>query len=273
MQAGPPQVTPPSSSNSLEHVSELMATSSGDVGVEVEEEVEYIEEVVEYEDEEVIEEEEESEENDDQVEEQAPASGPAGDATVEPESEPADPKAPAPAEQNKDVEEAEPQIPPSSSAQELPVKAAPSHAGPSEPGESNESTAVGAVPDASAGGSKPAGTAGVDLDFKQLEAQAAKVRFPGPAQMPRLFCAQAFDANRSCERVAGREGCIPSRSGCVFQGAPAPPPDCNRPTGPCADAASLSGPWKLAWETGSGTGSVRGQESRNLQQQAPAGRS
>ncbi|GIL53166.1 hypothetical protein Vafri_8847 [Volvox africanus] len=173
MQAGTSHLRPPSSSNSsIEHV-ELMATSSGtEVGVEVEEEVEYVEEVVEYEDEEVEEEEEEHTVGTSKEQEQVPACG-AVDATVESESRPSAEKAPNTDDKKQDEDEIAPEIPPSSSAQEMSVNAAKS--APALPGSTQTIDPDDVIfVQASDAPSNTTG-AGVDLDFKQLEAQAAKV--------------------------------------------------------------------------------------------------
>ncbi|GIL83474.1 hypothetical protein Vretimale_11171 [Volvox reticuliferus] len=174
MQAGRTQLRPPSSSNSsIEHV-ELMATSSGtEVGAEVEEEVEYVEEIVEYEDEEVEEEEEEHVVGTSKGQGQVPVCG-AVDATVESESKPSSEKAPNAEDKKQDEDETALKIPPSSSAQELSVdaanKSAPAQSRGARTVDSNENKLV-QPPD------NPSNTtgAGVDLDLKQLEAQAAKV--------------------------------------------------------------------------------------------------
>ncbi|EFJ45228.1 hypothetical protein VOLCADRAFT_106042 [Volvox carteri f. nagariensis] len=147
-----------------------MATSSGtEVGVEVEEEVEYVEEVVEYEDEEVLEEEEEEEEEVDSGKQQK-SSGTA-DATVKTErsSSPAQSFDEAPKDGQQ---ETAPRIPPSSTAQELSIDSAKSSL--AQAGDSEEATATAQTAAEQSEPSQSAG-AGVDLDFKQLEAQAAKV--------------------------------------------------------------------------------------------------
>ncbi|GLC33731.1 hypothetical protein PLESTB_000109800 [Pleodorina starrii] len=174
MQAGPPQLKSSSSSSSLEHASQLMATSSGtEVGhEEVEEEVEYVEEIVEYEEEEATEGEAEEEEEGKEPE-QAPASGAAADATAKPDDKAAREKPLDDGAKEHDEQEETPRIPPSSSAQDLsvdlPESAVAQHgdlAGPAAAARSETSSQPGP--------SQPGG-AGVDLDFKQLEAQAAKV--------------------------------------------------------------------------------------------------
>ncbi|GIL75055.1 hypothetical protein Vretimale_7747 [Volvox reticuliferus] len=171
MQAGTSQLRPPSSTNSsIEHV-ELMATSSGtEVGAEVEEEVEYVEEVVEYEDEEIEEEEEAYDVGTSKGQEQVSVCGAAVDATAKSEPKPSSDKPPNDEDKKQDGDETGPRIPPSSSAQELSVdavKSAPAQPSGAQTVDSNENKSSDHSSNITSGG--------VDLDFKQLEAQAAKV--------------------------------------------------------------------------------------------------
>lgn len=176
MQLCPVLVTPSSSiHSSIEHV-ELMATSSGtEVNMDVEEEVEYVEEIVEYEDEEV---EEEEEEEIPLSQQQAPTAGlvsMSADATVKLETATA-PATASSSIEKKERHEEEPtyHIPPSSSAQELHVTKA--QTGASQTGDSVfQASSLDSQPTRAAAPPSGADGTSVDLDFKQLEAQAAKV--------------------------------------------------------------------------------------------------
>ncbi|GFR49492.1 hypothetical protein Agub_g11431 [Astrephomene gubernaculifera] len=169
MQSEPGNVGIISKSSSIVHVSELMASSSGtEVGVEVEEEVEYVEEVVEYEEEEEeveVEEEvnEEAKPTPSNAEGQSSSEAPALEASRQPAAD-------------EDKAEDEVPVPPPTSIAAKdgdhgePFRAEPSASQP----DGADAPAVASASTSEAAKGTTAGV-GVDLDLKQLEAQAAKV--------------------------------------------------------------------------------------------------